>query len=97
MGPEFQLIEAFVAAARASPPAPAGPGDDAAVLSRPRGEICVTVDAVVEAPLQGVDQLLNVVQGEARVQGAALRGLATVGRVFQVEQVRRNSACERSL
>jgi thiamine-monophosphate kinase len=48
MGPEFQLIEAFVAAARASPPAPAGPGDDAAVLSRPPGEICVTVDAVVE-------------------------------------------------
>jgi thiamine-monophosphate kinase len=48
MGPEFQLIEAFVGAARASPPAPAGPGDDAAVLSRPAGEICVTVDAVVE-------------------------------------------------
>ena len=48
MGPEFQLIEAFVAAARVSPPAPGGPGDDAAVLSRPPGEVCVTVDAVVE-------------------------------------------------
>ena len=48
MGPEFQLIEAFVAAARASPPPPAGPGDDAAVLRRPAGELCVTVDAVVE-------------------------------------------------
>ena len=48
MGPEFQLIEAFVGAARASPPAPAGPGDDTAVLPRPRGEICLTVDAVVE-------------------------------------------------
>ena len=32
MGPEFQRIEAFVAAARASPPSPAGPGDDAALL-----------------------------------------------------------------
>jgi thiamine-monophosphate kinase len=48
MGPEFQLIEAFVAAARASPPPPVGPGDDAAVLTRPKGEVCVTVDAVVE-------------------------------------------------
>ncbi|MGZ6161964.1 MAG: thiamine-phosphate kinase [Myxococcaceae bacterium] len=48
MGPEFQRIEAFVAAARASPPAPAGPGDDAAVMTRVRGETCVTVDAVVE-------------------------------------------------
>jgi len=48
MGPEFQLIEAFVAAARASPRTPAGPGDDAAVLPRGRGETCVTVDAVVE-------------------------------------------------
>ncbi|HUM11353.1 MAG TPA: thiamine-phosphate kinase [Myxococcaceae bacterium] len=48
MGPEFQLIEAFVAAARASPRAPAGPGDDAALLARPRGETAVTVDAVVE-------------------------------------------------
>ena len=48
MGPEFQLIEAFVGAARASPRAPAGPGDDAALLSRGRGETCVAVDAVVE-------------------------------------------------
>jgi thiamine-monophosphate kinase len=48
LGPEFQRIEAFVAAARASPPSPAGPGDDAAVLPRLRGESCVTVDAVVE-------------------------------------------------
>jgi thiamine-monophosphate kinase len=48
MGPEFQLIEAFVAAAAASPRAPRGPGDDAAVLARGRGETCVTVDAVVE-------------------------------------------------
>jgi len=48
MGPEFQLIEAFVAAAAASPRAPRGPGDDAAVLPRGRGETCVTVDAVVE-------------------------------------------------
>ena len=48
VGPEFQLIEAFVAAARASPRAPAGPGDDAAVLPREEGQICVTVDAVVE-------------------------------------------------
>ncbi len=48
MGPEFQLIETFVAAARASPRTPAGPGDDAAVLPRGRGETCVTVDAVVE-------------------------------------------------
>ncbi len=48
MGPEFQRIEAFVAAARASPRAPAGPGDDAAVMTRVRGETCVTVDAVVE-------------------------------------------------
>jgi len=48
VGPEFQLIEAFVAAARASPSAPTGPGDDAAVLPRPAGELCVTVDAVVE-------------------------------------------------
>ena len=48
MGPEFQLIEAFVAAAAASPRAPAGPGDDAAVLPPARGDTCVTVDAVVE-------------------------------------------------
>ena len=48
MGPEFQLIEAFVAAAAASPRSPAGPGDDTAVLPRLRGETCVTVDAVVE-------------------------------------------------
>ena len=48
MGPEFQLIEAFVAAAAASPRPPRGPGDDAAVLPRGRGETCVTVDAVVE-------------------------------------------------
>jgi len=48
MGPEFQLIEAFVAAAAASPRSPSGPGDDAAVLPRIRGETCVTVDAVVE-------------------------------------------------
>jgi len=48
MGPEFQLIDAFVAAAAASPRGPRGPGDDAAVLPRGRGEICVTVDAVVE-------------------------------------------------
>jgi thiamine-monophosphate kinase len=48
LGPEFQRIEAFVAAARASPPSPAGPGDDAAVLPRLRRESCVTVDAVVE-------------------------------------------------
>src|SRR5262245_5295649 len=48
MGPEFQLIDAFVAAAAASPRAPAGPGDDAAVLRSGRGESCVTVDAVVE-------------------------------------------------
>ena len=48
MGPEFQLIEAFVAAAGGSPPAPRGPGDDAAVLPRGGGESCVTVDAVVE-------------------------------------------------
>jgi thiamine-monophosphate kinase len=48
MGPEFQLIEAFLAAARASPRAPAGPGDDAAVLPQGRAETCVTVDAVVE-------------------------------------------------
>lgn len=48
MGPEFQLIETFVAAAAASPRTPLGPGDDAAVLPRQRGETCVTVDAVVE-------------------------------------------------
>jgi thiamine-monophosphate kinase len=48
MGPEFQLIDAFVAAAAASPRSPRGPGDDAAVLPRARGETCVTVDAVVE-------------------------------------------------
>jgi thiamine-monophosphate kinase len=48
MGSEFQLIDAFVAAARASPRAPAGPGDDAALLPRTRGRSCVTVDAVVE-------------------------------------------------
>jgi thiamine-monophosphate kinase len=48
MGPEFQLIEAFVEAAGISPRAPAGPGDDAAVLPRRRGDTCVTVDAVVE-------------------------------------------------
>ncbi|HEY1904436.1 MAG TPA: thiamine-phosphate kinase [Myxococcaceae bacterium] len=48
MGPEFQLIETFVAAAAASLRSPAGPGDDAAVLPRIRGETCVTVDAVVE-------------------------------------------------
>src|SRR5262249_47151567 len=48
MGPEFQVIEAFVDAARASPLAPRGPGDDAAVLPRRAGESCVTVDAVVE-------------------------------------------------
>jgi thiamine-monophosphate kinase len=48
MGPEFQLIDAFVAAAAASPRAPVGPGDDAAVLRSGRGESCVTVDAVVE-------------------------------------------------
>jgi thiamine-monophosphate kinase len=48
MGPEFQLIDAFVAAAAASPRAPVGPGDDAAVLRPGRGEACVTVDAVVE-------------------------------------------------
>jgi len=48
MGPEFQLIDAFVAAAAASFRAPAGPGDDAAVLRPARGETCVTVDAVVE-------------------------------------------------
>src|SRR5262249_47641344 len=48
MGPEFQLIEAFVAAAAASPRSPAGPGDDTAVLPRSSGDTCVTVDAVVE-------------------------------------------------
>ena len=48
MGPEFQLIETFVDAAAASPRAPLGPGDDAAVLPRRGGETCVTVDAVVE-------------------------------------------------
>src|SRR5215470_463086 len=48
MGPEFQLIEAFVEAAAASPRAPEGPGDDAAVLRRRAGDTCVTVDAVVE-------------------------------------------------
>jgi thiamine-monophosphate kinase len=48
MGPEFQLIEAFVAAAAASPRSPAGPGDDAAVLPPARRDTCVTVDAVVE-------------------------------------------------
>jgi len=48
MGPEFQLIQAFVAAAAVSPRAPRGPGDDAAVLPRQGGESCVTVDAVVE-------------------------------------------------
>ena len=48
MGPEFQLIETFVDAAAASPRAPRGPGDDAAVLPRRGGETCVTVDAVVE-------------------------------------------------
>lgn len=48
MGPEFQLIEAFVAAAAASPRSPAGPGDDAAVLPPARGDTCVTVDAVVD-------------------------------------------------
>src|SRR5512141_1955945 len=36
--------------ARAFRPArpPRGPGDDCAVLPRPRGELCVTTDAVVE-------------------------------------------------
>jgi thiamine-monophosphate kinase len=48
VGPEFERIEAFVAAAGVSPRAPRGPGDDAAVLPRLRGECCVTVDAVVE-------------------------------------------------
>jgi thiamine-monophosphate kinase len=48
MGPEFQLIETFVDAAAASPRAPRGPGDDAALLPRRGGETCVTVDAVVE-------------------------------------------------
>ena len=48
MSPEFQLIEAFVHAAAASPRAPRGPGDDAAVLPRQRGASCVTVDAVVD-------------------------------------------------
>jgi thiamine-monophosphate kinase len=48
MGPEFQLIETFVDAAGASPRAPRGPGDDAAVLPRMAGESCVTVDAVVD-------------------------------------------------
>jgi thiamine-monophosphate kinase len=48
MGPEFQLIAAFVDAASVSPRAPRGPGDDAAVLPRQGGESCVTVDAVVE-------------------------------------------------
>ena len=37
MGPEFQLIDAFVAACGASPRAPRGPGDDAAVLPRAPG------------------------------------------------------------
>jgi len=48
MGPEFQLIDAFVSAARAAPPAPAGPGDDAALLAPAPGVECISVDAVVE-------------------------------------------------
>src|SRR5262249_7823264 len=48
MGPEFQLIEAFIDGAGESPRAPAGPGDDAAVMPRSRNDTCVTVDSVVE-------------------------------------------------
>ena len=48
MGPEFKLIDAFVAAAGVSPRAPAGPGDDAALIRRPRGQTCLTVDALVD-------------------------------------------------
>ena len=68
MGPEFQLIDAFVAAAAASPRAPAGPGDDAAVLRAGRGETCVTVDAVVEG--------VHFRRGSSRLEDVGHKALA---------------------
>ena len=48
MPSEFQLIDAFVRASGVARRAPAGPGDDAAVLPRSARPTCLTVDAVVE-------------------------------------------------
>lgn len=47
MSGEFTRIARFLAHFGA-PRAPAGPGDDCAVIAPPRGELCVTTDSVVE-------------------------------------------------
>lgn len=48
MPSEFQLIDAFVRASGVAGRAPAGPGDDAALLPRSQRPLCLTVDALVE-------------------------------------------------
>ncbi|MBI3185412.1 MAG: thiamine-phosphate kinase [Myxococcales bacterium] len=47
MPTEAELIEAFVSAFPRAPP-PLGPGDDCALIPRPRRRECVTTDALVE-------------------------------------------------
>ena len=78
-------MEADAAAAQATT---AGMAGFSAERDRAAVAAGASVDPVIEAPLQAVEQLLDVVQVEAGVEGAATVGLAVAIGVFEVEEVR---------